>query len=97
MEYLRTENAYLREMLILNGYQKNGRKKRFVAIEQLVARGYKVKLLCAIAEVSRSGYYRYVYTSKVPLKILCWPRRYNTSRKMSAIATAPNGWLGILA
>jgi len=28
LEYLRTENAYLREMLILNGYRKNGRKKK---------------------------------------------------------------------
>ncbi|GAB6277747.1 MAG: hypothetical protein SAMD01599839_22870 [Rectinema sp.] len=43
-------------------------KKRLVAIEQLAARGYKMKLLCTIAEVSRSGYYRYVYKIKVPPK-----------------------------
>lgn len=28
LEYLRTKNAYLREMLILSGYRKNGRKKK---------------------------------------------------------------------
>jgi hypothetical protein len=28
LEYLRTENAYLREMLTLNGVRKNGRKKK---------------------------------------------------------------------
>ena len=28
LEYLRTENAYLREMLVLSGYRKNGRKKK---------------------------------------------------------------------
>jgi transposase-like protein len=28
LEYLRTENAYLREMLTLSGYRKSGRKKK---------------------------------------------------------------------
>ena len=37
-----------------------GVKKSFEAIERLSIRGYFVKLLCSIAHVSRSGYYRYV-------------------------------------
>jgi len=28
LEYLRAENAYLREMLMLSGVRKNGRKKK---------------------------------------------------------------------
>ena len=43
-----------------------GVKKSFEAIERLSTRGYLVKLLCTIAHVSRSGYYRYVQATQKP-------------------------------
>jgi len=43
-----------------------GVKKSFEAIERLSTRGYFVKLLCCIAQVSRSGYYRYVQATQKP-------------------------------
>lgn len=56
-------------MLIVNEYRNNGRKKkRFTANERLCERGYQVNLLCAIAEVSRSGYCRYVHAQRLPDK-----------------------------
>jgi putative transposase len=43
-------------------------KKRYVAIQQLSERGFEVKLLCSLAEVSRSGYYRYLQANSRPAK-----------------------------
>ena len=36
------------------------KKKRFIAIKQLAAKGLKVSILCVVGEVSRSGYYKYL-------------------------------------
>lgn len=60
IEYLRTENAYLKEMLLMCGYKRPGRKKRFITIKRLSEKGQKVSTLYAVGEVSRSGYYKYL-------------------------------------
>jgi len=63
-------------MLVLSGYRKNGcKKKRFAAIAALAVKGYKVKLLCRIAEVSRSGYYRSVDANRIPPKDVCLAKK----------------------
>ena len=70
MKYRKTERRSMKYplKLKLSGVRKNGRKKSFEAIERLRTRGYSVKLLCRIAHVSRTGYYRYVQATHKPTR-----------------------------
>lgn len=54
--YLRTENAYLKQMLELSGYRKSGRKKK-ICCHRKAFKELSIAQQCTILGINRSSYY----------------------------------------
>ncbi|MDT2275331.1 hypothetical protein P7H20_11410 [Paenibacillus larvae] len=57
---MRAENEYLKKLWALQGGKKNVSKiAQYAVVDQLSFKGYSILMLCEIAHVSRSGFYKW--------------------------------------